>query len=131
MHTTLSDGSDTFEEVLRQAIRRDIRRVAFTNHDTTCGLDEARAAGERLGVEVVGGIEVSAYDFARGRKVHVLGFGLGEHAPALAALCGPVLDGAGKIRCGSSTGCWRRAMRWTWSAPLRWDGPPPACTSSI
>ena len=92
MHTTLSDGSDTFEQVVEQARERGIGHIAFTNHDTTCGLDEAGAAGARLGVEVTGGIEVSAYDFARGRKVHVLGYGVGEHAPALAALCGPLLD---------------------------------------
>ncbi len=92
VHTTLSDGSDTFEEVLEQARERGIGRVAFTNHDTTRGLNEARAAGARLGVEVACGIEVSAYDFARGRKVHVLGYGLDEDSPALASLCGPVLD---------------------------------------
>ena len=97
MHTTLSDGSDTFEEVVEQARERGIGHIAFTNHDTTCGLDEAGAAGARLGVEVTGGIEVSAYDFARGRKVHVLGYGVGEHAPALAACAAPCSIGAGRI----------------------------------
>lgn len=92
VHTTVSDGSDTFEQVLIQARERGVVRVAFTNHDTTAGLSEAVVLGERLGVQVVGGIEVSAYDFGRGRKVHVLGLGLEEDAPALAALCGPVLE---------------------------------------
>ena len=92
VHTTLSDGSDTFEEVLAQARERGIGRVAFTNHDTTRGLDEAAALGRRFGVQVTGGIEVSAYDFKRDRKVHVLGLGLREDAPALAALCGPLLE---------------------------------------
>lgn len=92
VHTTMSDGSDTFEEVLVQARERGIGRIAFTNHDTTRGLDEAAALGRRYGVQVTGGIEVSAYDFKRNRKVHVLGLGLREHAPALAALCGPTLE---------------------------------------
>lgn len=92
VHSTMSDGSDTFEQVLAQARERGIERLAFTNHDTTAGLAEARELGERMGVQVVGGIEVSAYDFERGRKVHVLGLGLEEGAPALAALCGPVLE---------------------------------------
>ena len=92
VHTTASDGSDTFEEVLGQARERGITRLAFTNHDTTRGLSEAAALGERFGVQVVGGIEVSAYDFERGRKVHVLGLGIEEGAPALAALCDPVLE---------------------------------------
>ena len=88
----MSDGSDTFEQVLEQAAQRGVERLAFTNHDTTAGLTAARELGERLGVQVVGGIEVSAYDFERGRKVHILGLGIEEGAPALAALCGPTLE---------------------------------------
>lgn len=92
VHTTVSDGSDTFEEVLEQARQRGIGRVAFTNHDTTRGLDQAFSLGDRLDVRVVGGVEVSAYDFERMRKVHVLGLGLHEGAPAVEALCAPTLE---------------------------------------
>ena len=92
VHSTMSDGSDTFEQVLEQAAQRGVERLAFTNHDTTAGLTAARELGERLGVQVVGGIEVSAYNFERGRKVHILGLGVEEGAPALAALCGPTLQ---------------------------------------
>ena len=67
VHSTMSDGSDTFEQVLEQAAQRGVERLAFTNHDTTVGLTAARELGERLGVQMVGGIEVSAYDFERGR----------------------------------------------------------------
>ena len=91
VHSTMSDGSDTFEQVLDQARERGIERLAVTNHDTTAGLAEACELGKRMGVQVVGGIEVSAYDFECGRKVHVLGLGLEEGAPALAALCEPTL----------------------------------------
>lgn len=92
VHTTVSDGSRTFEEVLAQAKGQGLARVAFTNHDTTRGLDEACALGDYLGIQVIGGVEISAYDFARGRKVHVLGLGLHDHAPAVNALCAPVLE---------------------------------------
>lgn len=92
VHTTISDGSDTFEDVLEQARQRGIGRIAFTNHDTTRGLDEAEELGRRYGVQVTGGIEVSAYDFKRNRKVHVLGLGLREGSPAVEALCGPLLE---------------------------------------
>lgn len=92
VHSTMSDGSDTFEQVLEQARERGVERLAFTNHDTTAGLTAARELGERLGVQVVGGIEVSAYDFERSRKVHILGLGVKEDSPALAALCGPMLE---------------------------------------
>lgn len=92
VHSTMSDGSDTFQQVIEQARERGITRLAFTNHDTTAGLDEACDLGERMDVQVVGGIEVSAYDFERGRKVHVLGLSLRENSPALAALCGSTLE---------------------------------------
>ena len=93
MHSTMSDGSDTFEQVLEQARERGVGRLAFTNHDTTAGLTAARELGERLGVEVVGGVEVSACDFERGRKVHILGLGLREGSPAVEALCATLNGG--------------------------------------
>lgn len=92
VHSTISDGSYTFGEVLSQARERGLTCVAFTNHDTTRGLAEAQAAGERMGVQVVGGVEVSAYDFARKRKVHVLGLGLSEGSRAVEQLCSPVIE---------------------------------------
>lgn len=92
VHTTLSDGSYTFDQVLEQAKARGLERIAFTNHDTTAGLNDAQALGRRWGVDVVGGIEVSAWDAKRARKVHVLGLGVSEGAPALAALCDPLLE---------------------------------------
>ena len=92
IHTTISDGSDTFESVLYQAKKLGIAAVTFTNHDTTRGLDEAIRAGEAIGIRVEGGIEVSAWDPHRERKVHVLGMGLAERSPALESLCSPVLQ---------------------------------------
>ena len=51
VHSTMSDGSDTFEQVLEQAAQRGVERLAFTNHDTTAGLTAARELGERLRLE--------------------------------------------------------------------------------
>ncbi len=90
-HSTMSDGSCTFEELCRQAVDAGLTHFAVTNHDTTRGIDEAQRAGEAADVRVIGGIEVSAYDFDRRRKVHVLGLGLSEDSPALAKLCAPTL----------------------------------------
>lgn len=92
VHSTVSDGSFTFAELLDQAQEQGLSHVAFTNHDTTHGLAEAARLAEGSGVRVIGGIEISAYDFERSRKVHVLGLGLSEDAPAIAALCAPTLE---------------------------------------
>lgn len=113
VHSTMSDGSDTFEQVLEQAAQRGVERLAFTNHDTTAGLTAARELGERLGVQVVGGIEVSAYDFERGRKVHILGLGIEEGAPRWPPCAGLRLSAVTRTRCGSWTGWWKRATKWT------------------
>ncbi|MDO4443165.1 MAG: PHP domain-containing protein [Slackia sp.] len=87
VHSTVSDGSEPIASIASEAARRGLSHVALTNHDTTRGLAEAVAAGERAGVGVVGGVEISAYDFARARKVHIIGLGLREGSPAVEGLC--------------------------------------------
>lgn len=91
VHSTLSDGSETFEELVARASGSGITHVAFTNHDTTRGIAAAQRAGRAVGVTVVGGVEISAFDFARGRKVHILGLGVREGSPAVERLCRPLL----------------------------------------
>lgn len=92
VHTVLSDGSETIEEVLSEASAAGLTHIALTNHDTTVGLRSAVRAGRAVGIRVIGGIEVSAYDFERDRKVHVLGLGLEEGAPSLRRLCAPLIE---------------------------------------
>jgi predicted metal-dependent phosphoesterase TrpH len=71
-HTTASDGVLTPTELVEQASQREVDVIAVTDHDTVTGVAEATEAGERLGVRVVAGIELSArYD---DRAVHVLGY---------------------------------------------------------
>jgi hypothetical protein len=69
-HSNRSDGTFDPAEVVRLASERDLDVVALTDHDTTDGLDEAVAAGQELGIEVVPGIEFSA-EHER-TSVHVL-----------------------------------------------------------
>lgn len=69
-HSNRSDGTFDPAEVVRLATERDLDVVALTDHDTTDGLDEAVAAGQDLGIEVVPGIEFSA-EHER-TSVHVL-----------------------------------------------------------
>lgn len=92
VHSTASDGSLSAAELVDQARELGIGCIALTNHDTVRGLDEAVELGRRRGVRVIGGIEVSAWDARRGRKVHILGYGLSSHAPALSSLCTPLLE---------------------------------------
>ena len=64
-HTLASDGSDTPAAVVQQAAALGLRAVAVTDHDTFAGLPEALAAGQRCGIEVVPGVELSTVWAAR------------------------------------------------------------------
>jgi predicted metal-dependent phosphoesterase TrpH len=82
VHTTHSDGRLSPTEAVREAAARGLRAIAITDHDVLSGLEEATAAGQRLGLEVIPGIEMSAR-WDGHRAVHVLGYFLD---PANAAL---------------------------------------------
>ncbi len=75
MHSTASDGSLPAAAVVEAAARAHLAAIALTDHDTLAGIPEARAAGERLGVRVVPGVELSAHD--RG-EVHMLGLHISD-----------------------------------------------------
>jgi 3',5'-nucleoside bisphosphate phosphatase len=58
-HTTVSDGGDSPEELVQKAADAGLMALAVTDHDNDSGCDAAVAAGERLGVEIVRGVEIS------------------------------------------------------------------------
>jgi predicted metal-dependent phosphoesterase TrpH len=58
-HTTYSDGSETPTRLVEEAAALGLDAVAVTDHDTVDGLPEALAAGERLGIRVVPGVEIN------------------------------------------------------------------------
>ncbi|MCA9934187.1 MAG: PHP domain-containing protein [Ardenticatenaceae bacterium] len=58
-HTTASDGEYTPTELVQAACELGLQALGVSDHDTLNGLDEALAAGEKLGIRVVPGVEVS------------------------------------------------------------------------
>lgn len=71
-HTKMSDGSTGINELIEIAKLRHIDVISVTDHDTFAGSNRAVVIGKRNGVEVVPGVEISAFDKVRGRKVHIL-----------------------------------------------------------
>lgn len=71
-HTKLSDGSLGIEDIIIQAKRTGIDFISITDHDTMSSISRAKILGERYGVHTVPGVELSAWDKARNRKVHIL-----------------------------------------------------------
>jgi predicted metal-dependent phosphoesterase TrpH len=84
-HSTASDGRDSPADVIALADRVNLAAVALTDHDTTAGLAEARAAAESFpDLHFVPGIELSARSPVG--TLHILGLGIDENAPELSAL---------------------------------------------
>jgi len=84
-HSTASDGALGPAELIRFADGRRLAAVALTDHDTTDGLAEARAAADELtDLHFIPGIEISG-KFPAG-TLHILGLGIDEKAPKLRAV---------------------------------------------
>jgi predicted metal-dependent phosphoesterase TrpH len=82
-HSSFSDGSDTPEQLAQKAHDLGISAIALTDHDTTLSHADMAAACERLGLELVNGVEVSLRDDewprspggeSTSRNVHVLAY---------------------------------------------------------
>lgn len=71
-HTTASDGLHSPAEVVKLAAAAGLAAVAITDHDTVAGVAEAASEGERLGITVVPGVEVSTV--ADNSDIHILGY---------------------------------------------------------
>lgn len=85
-HTRLSDGSLGIEELIILAKNRGIETIAITDHDCMAATVRGKLIGERHGVTVIPGVELSAVDPARERKVHLLCY-LAEFPDRLEGLC--------------------------------------------
>lgn len=69
-HSTASDGTLPPERVVEAAKRCNLAALALTDHDSIAGVAAAREAGDRLGIRVVAGCELSA--FQDDHEVHLL-----------------------------------------------------------
>jgi predicted metal-dependent phosphoesterase TrpH len=83
-HSTWSDGALPPAGVVRLARAAGVELLALTDHDTVDGVDEALAAAAAEGLRVVPATELSALDGDR-EDLHVLGYGIDHHDPALLA----------------------------------------------
>jgi len=84
LHSTCSDGLYPPEEVVRLAAGAGLAAVAICDHDNVDGIDAAMAAGERLGVEVLAGVELSTV-WESFSDLHLLGYGIDHRHPELTA----------------------------------------------
>lgn len=94
-HTTASDGSFAPAELVKMAEKAGLHAIGITDHDTTAGVAEALAAGERLQLEVVPGVELSV-NHQRLGSLHILGYWIQPGHPDLAGRLEDIRGGRGK-----------------------------------
>jgi len=72
MHTHFSDGTDSPQEVVKEAHERGLSCIAITDHDTVDGIEQTIKEGQKVGLEVITGIELSSE--INGKDIHMLGY---------------------------------------------------------
>lgn len=84
-HSICSDGTFTPKELISYGKEKGLSAIALTDHDTLQGVDEALYYGDKYGVEVIPGIEVSTeYD---NNELHIVGLFVNkDNAEFVAAL---------------------------------------------
>ena len=70
-HSLCSDGAQTPADVVRTAHAAGLSAMALSDHDNIDGVREAMAEGEKLGIEVIPAVELSAQVDT---ELHILGY---------------------------------------------------------
>jgi 3',5'-nucleoside bisphosphate phosphatase len=73
-HSYYSDGVMSPSEVVKLASEAECDLFSLTDHDTTDGIAEARLEAEKLNLNLVNGVEISA--LWRNMAIHILGLGI-------------------------------------------------------
>jgi predicted metal-dependent phosphoesterase TrpH len=80
-HSVHSDGSLTPSEIVQRAVAAGVGTLSLTDHDSIAGVEEARHAASQAGIQLVPGVELSAY--FDDREIHVLGYFIDIDEPRL------------------------------------------------
>ena len=73
-HTKLSDGSLGIDDIIVLAQKCGVDTLAVTDHDCLAGTVRAKLIGERHGIKVIQGVEISSYDSEIDSEVYILGY---------------------------------------------------------
>ena len=85
-HTRLSNGSLGIEDLISLAKKRNISSIAITDLDCLAGTVRGKIIGERAGVRVIPGVELSATDKTNNQEIHLICY-LPDFPDRLEGLC--------------------------------------------
>lgn len=112
LHSTLSDGTESVEQVVVAAFHAGMDVLAITDHDTVRGWPRANEIARAHGITAVSGLEMSTR--CEGNDVHVLGYGVDpEHTGLQSEL--------ERIRSGRIERVRNMVERIAEIHPIRWD----------
>lgn len=74
IHTTASDGELNPEEIILEAKKNGVTKIAITDHDTVANVEECILQGKKNDVIVIPGVELSV-EVPVG-EMHILGYGI-------------------------------------------------------
>lgn len=83
MHSIASDGTFSPKELVDLAIKKGMRAIAITDHDTISGLDEAIEHAKNKDIEIVPGVEISCSESEFKPTIDVLGLFIDHKDPDL------------------------------------------------
>lgn len=81
-HSTASDGALSPTALVERAHQQGVTALALTDHDTTQGLASARTCADKLGIQLINGIELSIV--WENKSIHVVGLNIDPNYPPLA-----------------------------------------------
>ncbi len=84
MHSNYSDGTESPEWLVEEAVRKGLRAIALTDHDTVDGIPAFLAAGAQAGIRTIAGVEISVDVKLPNRgHMHILGLLIDPASPSL------------------------------------------------
>ena len=85
-HTKLSDGSMGIEDIINLAKKRGVTALSITDYDCMAGNIRAKIIGERHGITLIHGVEISSSDSETGEEVSILCY-MSDFPDRLEGLC--------------------------------------------
>ena len=71
-HSFLSDGVLSIEDIIYYSKKVGLDCISITDHDTLAGVIQAYTLGEKIGISIIPGVEISTIDYKTNRSVHML-----------------------------------------------------------
>lgn len=87
IHSTESDGQYTPKEIVKIAVKKGLKAIALTDHDTVDGLIEASQIAKKVEILFIPGIELSIQGLLGVKELHILGYWIDPNSKDLRELC--------------------------------------------